>query len=371
MLKVNRVVIVDVIDPSQKTENAARNLEELKSLVSTYHGINIIDVIQHRRRPDKTTFIGSGKVIELVEIVKKQKIDIVVINAIVNPSVLFNLTQYLWEVNTEIQVWDRIDLILNIFDKHAHTTEAKLQIEIARMYHMGPRIYGLGLTYFSRQGGGIGTVGQGETNIELMKRHWRDQIRIKKDELKKLSDQHQLQIERRKSNQIQNISIVGYTNAGKTSLFNYLTKRKKTVENALFVTLDSVTGKLYLPTLKRQVTISDTIGFIKDLPTSLIESFKSTLLESINADIILHVIDIHDPEMDQKIQVVNQILKEIDVHSKKIIYVFNKIDAFTGDAEALLKKINHTYAPYSPQYISVTTDYGIKKLLTQIEEQLT
>jgi len=185
MLKLNRVVIVDVIDPSQRKEDAQRNLEELKSLVSTYRGVNIIDVIQHRRRPDKATFIGSGKIAELVEIVKKQKIDIVVVNAIVNSSVLFNITQYLWNDNTEIKVWDRVDLILNIFDKHAHTTEAKLQIELARMYHMGPRIYGLGLTYFSRQSGGIGTKGQGETNIELMKRHWRDQIRIKKEEFKK------------------------------------------------------------------------------------------------------------------------------------------------------------------------------------------
>jgi len=371
MLKKHRVVIVDVINPSQKTEDAVRSLEELKSLVSTYHGIDIVNIIQHRTRPDRATFIGSGKVTELVDIVKKRKIDIVVVNAIVNPSVLFNLTQYLWENNPKIKIWDRVDLILNIFDKHAQTAEAKLQIELSRMYHMGPRVYGLGLTYFSRQSGGIGTKGQGETNIELMKRHWRNQIKLKKDELKKLTTQHQLQIERRKSNNIQSVSIVGYTNAGKTSLFNYFTKRKKTVENALFVTLDSVTGKLYLPTLKKEVTISDTIGFIKDLPTSLIDSFKSTLLESINADLILHVIDIADPEMDQKIQVVNKILKELRVRSKKIIYVFNKIDAFSGNGEALLKKINDIYAPYSPQYISVTTDYGIKKLLTQIEKQLT
>ena len=368
---IKKVVIVDVINPYQKIEETTKNLKELKSLVSTYHGIDIVDIIQHRTRPDKATFIGSGKVAELVGIVKKQKIDIVVVNAIVNQSVLFNLTQYLWNDNPKIQVWDRIDLILNIFDKHAQTAEAKLQIELARMYHMGSRIYGLGLTYFSRQSGGIGTKGRGETNIELMKRHWRNQIKIKKDELKKLSIQHQLQIERRKSNNIQSISIVGYTNAGKTSLFNYLTKRKKIVENALFVTLDSVTGKLYLPILKKEVTITDTIGFIKDLPASLIESFKSTLLESINADLILHVIDIKDPEMDQKISVVSKILRELKVHSKKIIYVFNKIDAFSGNGEALLKKINDIYAPYLPQYISVTTDYGIKKLLTQIEKQLT
>jgi len=239
------------------------------------------------------------------------------------------------------------------------------------MHHMGPRIYGLGENYFFRQGGGgTNTKGQGETNIEIMKRHFRNQIRLKKEELNRLSLQHQKQIERRKFNNIQGISIVGYTNAGKTSLFNYLTKRNKVVENALFVTLDSVTGKLYLPALKKEVTISDTIGFIKDLPHSLIESFKSTLLESVNADLILHVIDISDPEMDQKIGIVNNILKELKVHTKKIIYVFNKIDAFSGNAEELLKKVNKIYASYTPQFISITTDYGIQKLITEIEKQL-
>ena len=371
MSKLKRVVIVDVVNPYQKMDEATRNLEEIKSLVSTYHGIDVVDVIQHRTRPDKATFIGRGKVEELVGIVNRQKIDIVVVNAIVKPSVLFNLTQYLWNDRPEIKVWDRFDLILNIFDKHAHTAEAKLQIELARMHHMGPRIYGLGEDYFSRQGGGgTNTKGQGETNIEIMKRHFRTQIRLKKEELNKLSLQHQLQIERRKFNHIQSISIVGYTNAGKTSLFNYLTKRNKVVENALFVTLDSVTGKLYLPALKKEVTISDTIGFIKDLPPSLINSFKSTLLESINADIILHVIDISDPNMSQKISVVTNILRELNVRTKKIIYAFNKIDAFTGDAEELLRKVNETYAKNTPQYISVTTDYGINKLLAEIEKQL-
>ena len=371
MPKLKKVVIVDIVNPYQKIEEAIKNLEEIKSLVSTYHGIDVVDVIQHRSRPDKATFIGKGKVEELVGIVNKQKIDIVVVNAIVNPSVLFNLTQFLWNDNPEIQVWDRFDLILNIFDKHAHTAEAKLQIELARMHHMGPRIYGLGENYFSRQGGGgTNTKGQGETNIEIMKRHFRNQIRLKKEELNRLALQHQKQIERRKFNNIQSISIVGYTNAGKTSLFNYLTKRNKIVKNALFVTLDSVTGKLYLPTAKKEVTITDTIGFIKDLPHSLIESFKSTLLESINADLILHVVDISDPEMGQKITIVNNILRELKVHTKIIIYVFNKIDAFTGNGEELLKKINEIYEPYSPQFISVTTDYGIKKLIAQIEKHL-
>ena len=370
MQKVHRVVLVQVIDPHEHKEEAVQNLQELRSLVATYHGIDVVDIIQHRTRPDKATYIGSGKVTELEEVIDKKKIDIVVINAIVNQSVLFNLTKILWDKNPDIQVWDRIDLILNIFEKHAHTVEAKLQIEIARMQHMGPRIYGLGVTYFSRQTGGIGGRGIGETNIELMKRHWRDQIKKKRDELEKIARRHQTQLERRKEKNITSISIVGYTNAGKTSLFNKLTKKRKIVENALFVTLDSVSGKIYLPTLKREVIVSDTIGFIKDLPSSLIDTFKSTLMESVNADMLLHVIDISDPKMDEKIETVEEILKQLRVNARRIIFVFNKIDAFKGDGKKLLGEIRNKYGHYDPQFISVTTNYGLEKLKTEIEKGL-
>jgi GTP-binding protein HflX len=369
MKKAHRIILVDVVDSYTHTDEAIKNLEELRSLVSTYRGVDIVTIIQHRTRPDKATFVGSGKAIELAGIVKKEKIDIVVINAIVKPTVLFNLTKILWEMNPDIQVWDRIDLILNIFDLHAQTTQAKLQIEIARMRHMGPRIYGLG-TMLSRQGGGIGGRGIGETNIELMKRHWRDQIRNKKEELEKISAQHLAQLKRRQDQNLSSVSIVGYTNAGKTSLFNLLAKKKKIVENALFVTLDSVSGKLYLPNLKREISISDTIGFIKDLPSSLIDTFKSTLMESIHADVLLHVIDVADPKMNEKIEVVERILAELDVKTTKIIYVFNKVDAHTGDGKKILAEIKDRYSRRTPQFISVTTNFGIDKLITEIERSL-
>src|SRR3989338_7149788 len=315
MLK-HRVVLIDIVDPHHNQNDALKNLQELKSLVATYNGIDVVNIIQHRSRPDKATFIGSGKVVELARIVKEK------------------------------------------------------QIEIARMYHMGPRIYGLGENYFSRQGGGANTKGQGETNIELMKRHWREQIKIKKDQLEKISGQHLTQLERRKTNNITAISIVGYTNAGKTSLFNLLTKKHKVVKDTLFVTLDSVTGKFYFPMQKKEATISDTIGFIKDLPSSLINSFKSTLMESIHADLLLHVIDISDPEMNEKIRIVEKILQELQIHSKKIIFVFNKVDAFIGDGQKIIKEIKEKYSQFSPVFISVTTDYGIDKLKNQIEKEL-
>ena len=323
---MKRIVLIDLAYPYQHAEDADKQLAEMQSLVKTFNGVDVIHIIQHRNQPDKATFIGSGKVIELTDIVKNKKIDTVIINSLVNGSVLFNLTQALWKANPDIEVWDRIDLILNIFSKHARTAEAKLQIEIARMRHMGPRVYGLGLTYFSRQTGGIGMKGIGETNIELMKRHWRDQIKKKNDALDKLLKHHNRQMQRRKDQGIKTVSIIGYTNAGKTSLFNILTKKNSYVKDELFATLDSTLGKLYIPDLHESILISDTIGFIQNLPTNLIDAFKSTLLESIQADLLIHVIDVSDEQFHEKIAVVEQILRDLHIENKPRILALNKID---------------------------------------------
>src|SRR3989344_3647353 len=249
-MHVFKVILVDVIPPYRHASDAIKDLNELQQLVKTYGGIDVVHIIQHRTAPDKATFIGSGKVQELAQIVKKGKINFVIINSLVQPAQIFNLTKLLWDVNPNIQVWDRIDLILNIFDKHARSAEAKLQIEIARMRHMRSRIYGLGGTVLSRQAGGIGTRGIGETNIERMKQHFKKQIKRKKDELEKIVRQHQSQLSRRKKKGIKTVSIIGYTNAGKTSLFNLLTGKNAEVKDALFVTLDSAVGKLSF--LRRQ-----------------------------------------------------------------------------------------------------------------------
>src|SRR3989344_7894937 len=247
-----RVVLIDVIPFYRHVSDALKDLDELQLLVKAYGGIDIVRIIQHRTAPDKATFIGSGKVQELKQIIANPQgsrnpegsINLIIIDSIVSSSQLFNLTQALSSANPYIQVWDRIDLILNIFDKHARSAEAKLQIEIARMRHMRSRIYGLGGTVLSRQAGGIGTRGIGETNIERMRRHFKKQIRRKKDQLEKLVKQRQLQLQRRHEYGIKTISIIGYTNAGKTSLFNLLTGKQGQVRDALFVTLDSATGIL-------------------------------------------------------------------------------------------------------------------------------
>ena len=364
-----KFILVHLIPPEQSSEEADRELQELMSLVTTYGGATVVKIMQKRDKPDNDTYVGKGKAEELKNAVKEEKANIVVLNGIVKQGQLFNLRRFITDSKEDVGVWDRMDLILNIFSKHANTAEAKLQIELARMRHMGPRMYGLGGTVLSRQGGGIGTRGIGETNIELMKRHWRDQIKQTQDKLKKLTAEREKQIARRKELGLKTVSIVGYTNAGKTSLFNLLSKKHKIVEDALFATLDSTVGELYLPTLNSTVLISDTIGFIQNLPPQLIDAFKSTLMESVHADILLHVIDIADQKRDQKIQIVEQILADLKVENKKRIYVFNKIDTLENIEETKYTLVQN-YQQYDPVFISVHNKQNIEDLVQVISQSV-
>lgn len=363
---IERFLLVSILPQKLSDEDALDDLKELKSLVEAFGGEVCELITQQREVHAKGWFIGRGKVEEVSDAVEREKIDIVVLNAKVNPAHILSMKNVFRRKNPNIQVWDRIDLILEIFAKHAHSSEAKLQIELASMRHMGPRIYGMGMV-LSRQGGGIGTLGIGETNTELMRRHWRDQMKKVKDKIAKHTEDRVRQLERRARNGVKTVSIIGYTNAGKTSLFNKLTGKKNIVENALFVTLDSSTAKIYLQNLKQEILISDTIGFIRNLPPSLIDAFKSTLLESINADVLLFVIDVSDENRDKKIKVVEDILYDLGVHYKPRIYVFNKIDA----VKALDKKVlEEEYSLFTPQFISVKQNSGIDTLLKKVEELL-
>lgn len=362
-----RFLIVTLVPQRQDREVTVTDLAETHSLVTTFGNSVVVDMIQQRGdEPDPRTYIGLGKVQEISDRVEEDKIDVVVINNIVKAGQTFNLKKRLRKASPDIEVWDRVDLILQIFDQHAHTAEAKLQIELAKMRHMGPRIYGMGMV-LSRQGGGIGVRGIGETNTELMKRHWRDAIKETQDRLKKLSGEREKQIQRRRDLGLQTISIVGYTNAGKTSLFNRLSKKNKLAENALFATLDSSVGKMYLSGLQKEVLLSDTIGFIRNLPTNLVEAFTSTLLESVSADVLLHVIDISDKDMKNKINVVEDILRRIGVTTAKKIYVFNKVDVASEIEKEALREV---YGHYFPQFISVKTGEGIETLQKAIEDIL-
>lgn len=370
-LQMFRSVIIDVVGTTINVREAERNLVELKSLIQTYGSIDVGHIIQHRTKPDKDTFIGSGKVQELIEMVRNKKIDIIILNAIVKPTQLFHLTEQLWAANPDIKVWDRVDLILHIFEKHAQTTEARLQIEIAKMHHMGPRIYGLGGTYFSRQGGGIGSKGVGETNIERMKRHWRTLIKKKQDELEKHLAHRKGQVDHRKEQGVKHVALVGYTNAGKTALFNVLTGREKISRDALFVTLSSTIGRLKGVDHTHQLLVSDTIGFIQNLPPALIQTFKSTLLDVVHADLILHVVDISDELRNRKIQVVNEILQEIGASGIPQILVFTKSDLLPEEQWGEFQKVKEEYKDKEVLFISSSEEINITKLTEHIALHIT
>lgn len=368
MQRSTRFILVSLVSPRTRKHETLVELDELKQLVSTFGGATIVRVIQRKDTPDKNSYIGKGKTFEIAEMVEQDNIDVVVINAIVKPTQLFEIQKILQNNNQNIAVWDRIDLILQIFRKHAHTREAKLQIDLAAMRHMGPRIFGLGYE-LSRQGGGIGTRGIGETNIERMRRHWRREMKKAQDELAELVEERKRQIAKRKERGFKTISIVGYTNAGKSTLFNVLTGKQKLAQNVLFATLDSAVGKLYLPKLRQEVLVSDTIGFIQSLPPSLIEAFKSTLMESIEADVLLHVIDASDPRMEEKIHVVHDILEDLGISGKPQLYVFNKIDKESPLTKAQVYDLMHQYEDFNPQFISAKTNEGIAELKQAIERE--
>jgi len=335
MGKTNKAILVDIIDPNTKIEEAEKRLAELESLVNTFGGVVVVKTIQKRGLPDYETYIGKGKVTEIFELAKEHKASTLVVNNLLKPRQIFNLNEKLREADME--AWDRVDLILKIFSKHAQTTEAKLQIELAGIRHMGPRIFDMGKELM-QQGGAVGLrSGQGETNTEMMKRHLRKQELNILKKLKQYESIKQGHRKRRRRKNYKTAALVGYTNAGKSSLLNILTNKGAYAADELFATLDTRIGKLYFAgtekieangcyTPGKEILLSDTIGFIQNLPPSLIKAFKSTLSETLEADILLHIIDINDPEIHMKIQVVEEILEQLDIHNKDKIYIFNKVD---------------------------------------------
>lgn len=361
-----RCLLVEVVDPRKLRVDPAHHFDELESLVETFGGVVISRLIQHKPNPHLSTYIGPGKVEEVIEKIKTEKIDIVILNAVTTAGQIFRLEKTLWAVKSDIRVWDRADLILEIFDQHASSKEAKVQIELARLSHLGPRIYGMGGNYFSKQGAGIGTRGAGETNIELMRRHIKNNIRLLQKELKEVSERRESTMRERKRQGAFSVALVGYTNAGKTSLYNALTGKGKQVKNALFTTLDSTTGKLAEAPAGKQILITDTIGFIDRLPPFLIDAFRSTLMESIHADMLLHIVDGSDREVNKKIRVVEDILRQLGVNQPPLL-VFNKLDMISDE---MLENLMKEYTSSTPQFISIQAGAGIKALTQKIIDQV-
>lgn len=367
-----RFLVVQVISKRSKPEEIDAELHETEELITTFGGERIETIIQRLDHPNPNFYLGEGKVEELLELCDRQEINVVIINGQVKSGQLFRIEKELWKVDTKMMVWDRIDLILNIFDQHATTIESKLQIKLARAKHMGPRIYGLGKTELSRQGGGVGTRGKGETNIEFERRQIKiDQQKIKK-ELKKVLKQKESRLSKRTEMGIGPVALVGYTSAGKTTLFNTLTGKEKEMNKGLFTTLDTVVGKLKTPHLNQPILISDTIGFISNLPPVLIDSFKSTLLESLEARLLLHVVDIGDPEVLAKITVVDDILTSLKV-KHPVMVVLNKCDTVTELQRHNLEEAITAHLSQSPHNIlkilciSAKTGENIVELTQAVE----
>lgn len=351
-----RAVLIDCIPPDMSREDADFRMLEAESLVRTYGGVVLVASHQRRMHPHYRTYIGPGKAEEILAEAKHVDANILIVNNELKPAQIYNLSELYRPAHVE--VWDRIDLILKIFQKHASTREAKLEIELASVRHMGPRIFGMGME-LSRQGGGIGTRGEGETNTEKMKRHLAAQEDKIRAQLADCQKTRSVQMQSRKRKNFKTVGIIGYTNAGKSTLLNALTNKGAYAANKLFATLDTRVGKLYLPSIQSEVLLSDTIGFIQDLPHTLINSFQSTLAETQEADILLHVIDASDPRVIMKMQVVHDVLRQIGVAQTPVIYVCNKADALTT---AQKKTVTDLLTETRPLFVSARTGEGLEDL---------
>lgn len=314
-----KTVIVGIITGNQNEDKLNEYLDELEFLTTTAGGEVVKRFSQKLEKPNPKTFLGTGKIDEIAYYVKDNDISTVIFDDELSPSQQKNLNKIL-----DVKVLDRTNLILDIFAQRAQTSYARTQVELAQYQYLLPRLTGM-WTHLERQKGGIGLRGPGETEIETDRRIVRDRISLLKDKLKVIDKQ--MAIQRGNRGAMVRVALVGYTNVGKSTLMNLISKSEVFVENKLFATLDTTVRKVVIKNLPFLLT--DTVGFIRKLPTQLVESFKSTLDEVREADLLLHVVDISHPDFEDHISSVNEILKEIKSDDKATIMVFNKIDAFS------------------------------------------
>ena len=318
--------------------------------------------MQNKETPDPRTVIGSGKIWELSELCRNNGVKLVVFDAELSPSQIRNIED---DLGDDISVIDRSMLILDIFALHATTGEGKLQVELAQLRYTAPRLIGKG-TQLSRLGGGIGTRGPGESKLESDRRHMKRRIVALESELEELEKNRMTMRASRDKSQIPQIAIVGYTNAGKSTLLNTLTDAGILAENKLFATLDPTTRKLKLP-CGETVLLTDTVGFIRKLPHHLVKAFKSTLDEAVYADILMIVIDAHDDEARAQLEVTETLLAELGAAGKPTIYVYNKCDLGVS-AELPSYVANNEDPNHIVCAISAKSGQGIDTLLKKVEE---
>jgi GTP-binding protein HflX len=345
--------------PDDSKWDHAESLQELGELVKSAGGEVVETMVQRRQAPTAAYYIGPGKANELAELCKKENVGTVIFNDELSPAQSRNLEKVF-----ERKILDRTQLILDIFAQRAKSKDGKLQIELAQLQYLLPRLTGM-WTHLSRQSGGIGTRGPGETQLEVDRRRVQEKIARLSRELGEVRQQRTTQRQGRLRQHWPIASLVGYTNAGKSTLLNRMTHADVYAADQLFATLDPTTRQFVLPN-KQKVLLTDTVGFLKQLPHHLIESFKATLEEVVEADLLLHVVDLSHPLYEQQMAAVQTVLEELNAWGKQMIIVFNKIDRVTNPAliEHCLKTHPHSVA------ISAATGEGLDQLFAEFENQV-
>jgi len=317
---MERAILIGLITPKLQREQVYEYLEELAFLAKTAGAIPVRNFTQKLKHPDNSTFLGKGKINEVKEFVISEKIDIIIFDDDLTPSQIRNIQK----IFPERKILDRSNLILDIFASRAQTAQARTQVELAQYEYLLPRLTRM-WTHLERQKGGIGMRGPGETQIETDRRIIKDKIALLKKKLEKI-DKQSLTRRKGRADMIR-VALVGYTNAGKSTLMNKLSKSEIFAENKLFATLDTTVRKVVIKNLP--FLLSDTVGFIRKLPHQLVESFKSTLDEVRESDLLVHVVDISNQNFEEQIEIVDKTIMEIGAEAKPQLIVFNKIDAYT------------------------------------------
>ena len=317
---MERAILIGLITPNLQREQVYEYLEELAFLAKTAGAVPVRNFTQKLKHPDNATFLGKGKINEVKEFVISEKIDILIFDDDLTPSQIRNIQK----IFPERKILDRSNLILDIFASRAQTAQARTQVELAQYEYLLPRLTRM-WTHLERQKGGIGMRGPGETQIESDRRIIKDKISLLKKKLEKI-DKQSLTRRKGRADMIR-VALVGYTNAGKSTLMNKLSKSEIFAENKLFATLDTTVRKVVIKNLP--FLLSDTVGFIRKLPHQLVESFKSTLDEVRESDLLVHVVDISNQNFEEQIEIVDKTIMEIGAEAKPQLIVFNKIDAYT------------------------------------------